>query len=145
MIGLCSEIRELGDTALSYDLAHHMLARQIKGRIAVVTDRPVSLMSAARKQWLKLLRHIERERSSTLSVRRLELANELTRLKSVSFTAERPITDPQASICFGTVDDFLQAPPICNTLYITCQIERHEQYMLASWMPPRGLVVIYDR
>ena len=144
MIGLSSEIRELGNTTLSYDLAHHMLARQLQGRIAVVTDRPVPLMSAVRKQWLKIIRHMERERSSTLSVRRLELADELVRLESVTFTAERPINDPQASICFANVEDFLQAPPVCNTLYITRRIERHEQYMLASWMPPRGLVVVYD-
>lgn len=122
-----------------------MLARQIQGRVAVVTDRPIPLMSATRKQWLKIIRHVERERSSTLSARRFELTDELAYLKNVTFTAERPIADPQASICFATVEDFLQAPPICNTLYITCQIERHEQYMLASWMPPRSLVVVYDR
>ncbi len=145
MIGLYSEIRELGNTTLSYDLAHHMLARQLQGRIAVVTDRPVPLMSAVRKQWLKIIRHMERERSSTLTARRLELTDELERLKNATFTTERPIADPQASICFATVEDFLQAAPVCNTLYIACKVERHEQYMLTSWMPPRSLVVVYDR
>lgn len=145
MIGLSSEIRELSGTTLSHDLTQHMLAHQIQGRIAIVTDRPVPLMSAVRKQWIKIIRHLERERASTLSLRRLELTDELARLKNVTFTVERPISDPQASICFATVEDFLQAPPVCNTLYIACKVERHKQYMLASWMPPHGLVVIYDR
>lgn len=118
----------------------------MSGKIAVVADRPTALMSAARKQWLKLIRLKQRELSSTLSPqRKLEIAHDLECLRGTTFTSQPPATDPQADILFATVEQFLQAPPICKTLYITGDVARHEQYMLATWMPPGGLVVIYDR
>lgn len=145
MTGLILEERELPDTkTLSWDIAHHILGRHSSGKIAVVTDKPTPLMSAARKQWLKIIRRKERERSSTLR-HKYELTEELERLREVSFTARPPFDDLEADISFATVEQFLQAPPICHTLYITYSIERHEQYLLASWMPPRALVVVYAR
>lgn len=144
MIGLSVENRKLiGSKTLSGDLAHHILCHYRGGKIAVVADRPLGLMSSVSKKWHELIRQTARERSSTLSPRRMELEEELNRLKRVSFTIEPPIYDPQADVCFATAEQFLQAPPICQTLYITYKIERHEQYMLAAWMPPRGLVVLY--
>lgn len=147
MIGLYSEKRTIKDsTSLSSDLASHITGRLAHGKIAVVADRPTALMSATRKQWLRLIRLKQREWSSTLSTeRRLELTHDLECLRNATFTSQPPITDPLADISFATVAQFLQAPPICKTLYITGSVERHEQYMLASWMSQSGLVVIYDR
>jgi hypothetical protein len=146
MIGLVTESRRLEKSKpLSKDLARHILTRYRTGKIAVVTDRPISLMSAARKQWMKIIRQTARERSSTLNPRKIEIGEELERLQHVTFTATPPIYDPQADICFATIEQFLQAAPVCRTLYITCGAEKHELYMLASWMPPRGLVVIYEQ
>lgn len=146
MTGLYSEKRTLKDTtSLSFDLASHIFGRMVDGKIAVVTDRPTALMSATRKQWLRLIRLKQRGLSSTLSPhRKLEFTHDLECLRSITFTSQPPVTDPQADISFATVEQFLQAPPICKTLYITGGVERHEQYMLASWMPPHGLVVLYD-
>ncbi len=147
MIGLYSEKRTLKDTtSLSFDLASHIFGRRVNGKVAVVTDQPAALLSATRKQWLRLIRLRQRELSSTLSPqRKLEIAHDLECLRGTTFTSQPPVTDPQADISFATVEQFLQAPPICKTLYITDGVERHEQYMLVSWMPPSGLVVIYGR
>lgn len=146
MIGLVTESRKLeASKPLSKDLAHHIQAHYRTGKIAIVTDKPVALMSAVKKQWMKIIRQAARERSSTLNPRKLEIGEELERLQHVTFTATPPIYDPQADICFATVEQFIQAAPVCRTLYITCGVERHEQYMLASWMPPHGLVVIYEQ
>src|SRR5215213_5231714 len=88
MIGLSVEGRRLdGSNPLSKDLARHMLTRYKSGKIAVVTDRPVVLMSATRKQWVKIIRRTARERSSTLNPRKQEISSELERLQSVAFTA----------------------------------------------------------
>jgi hypothetical protein len=125
-------------------LAHHILHRYQKGKIAVVTDKPAALMSAVSKQWQRIIRQTARERSSTLNPRKSVLDEELGILQKVTFTAKLPNYDPQADVCFATVEHFLQAPPICQTIYIIGDVQAHERYMLVSWMPPRGLVVIYD-
>jgi hypothetical protein len=144
MLGLTVETRKLeGNKTLSGDLARHIRSHYREGKIAIVTDRPTALMSAVSKQWHKIIRQTERERSSTLNPRKSMLDEELASLQQVSFSAKLPIYDPQANVCFATANQFLQAPPICRTLYITYGIEKHEQYMLTAWMPPRGLVVFY--
>jgi hypothetical protein len=144
MLGLGIENRKLvGAKTLSGDLAVHIQHRYKDGKIAIVTDKPTALMSATCKQWQKIIRHVARERSSMLNPRKAELDEELARLKQVTFTAKLPIYDPQADVSFAAVEQFLKAPPICCTLYIACGIERHELYLVTSWMPPGGLVVSY--
>jgi len=146
MIGLYIEQRALkGTTSLSQDLVGHILRQQRRGRVAIVTNKPITLLGAVRKQWSKTIHRVEREQVSTLgTLRKLQLADELSHLRRTTFTTELPINEPIADIAFATARDFLQAPPTCYTLYITCAIERHERYMLASWMPPHGLVVVYE-
>jgi hypothetical protein len=145
MQGLNIEQRRLeGTKTLSADLAQHILRRYYDGKIAVITDRPNVLISSVRKQWLRLIRQKARERSSTLNPRKSELDWELLRLQGVIFTAQLPIYDSHANVCFATIEQFLQAPPVSRTLYITHDIERHELYTVAAWMPAPGLVVIYD-
>jgi hypothetical protein len=145
-IGLTVEHRKLeGSDLLSKDLACHIAEQCLKGTVAIVTERPIPLMSVTRKQWLKLIRKIERARSSTLNhEQRKSLSNDILYLENVTFSAKKPLKDPTASVCFATAKKSLLAPPICQTLYITTSTEKHERYMLTSWMPTNGLVVIYE-
>lgn len=145
MVGLNMETRKLeGTKALSVDLARQILSHFNDGKIAIVTDKPLPLLSATRKQWQKIIRQAERKRSSVLNPRKFEIEGELAHLRRMTFTAKSPTDDPQGEVSFATTEQFLQAPPICQTLYITCGIERHELYMLTAWMPPHGLVVFYE-
>lgn len=144
MHDLVSEHRELGGVTLSKDLARHMSKRLAKGKVAIITDRPLPLLSSVRKQWIKLIRLAQRERSSTLNhSRQNEITQEILRLQNATFSIERPIDDPIADICLATIEQSLLAPPVCRTLYVTCNIQRYELHMVTSWMPQGGLVVIY--
>jgi hypothetical protein len=147
MYGLAVEHRKIDkDMALSKDLAKHIPTRLLNGKIAIVTDQPIALLSSVRKQWVKLIRQAQRERSSVLGKRyKLNLDHNIERLQDTMFTAKPPIQDPVGDISFATVEQFLLAPPICYTLYLTCDVSKREQHMLASWMPPLGLVVVYER
>lgn len=147
MYGLAVEHRKIeGKMVLSKDLANHMSARQLNGKIAVATEKPTALLSAVRKQWFRLIRQAQRERSSVLGKRyKLNLDHHIERLQKTSFTSKPPIDDPIADIAFATVEQFLLAPPVCCTLYLVGDIGKREQHMLASWMPPHGLVVIYEQ
>ena len=147
MYGLRIEHRKLHDgTTLSRDLAEQIYSKVAEGEIAVVTDKPAGLLSAVRKQWFKLIRQTQREQSSTLdSARRQSLAQRITYMQSIKFTAKQPIKDPVANVCFASAEQFIFAPPICSTLYLTAEISKRELYLLASWMPPQGVVIIYEQ
>jgi hypothetical protein len=131
---------------LSKELAYEMQERCIYGNVAVVTDKPVALMSSVRKQWLRLIRLAERERASTLNhARKYELDQSIWRMRNASFTAQDPADDPIAYISFATAERFRRFPPMCSTLYIVGPTEKLEKHMLTSWMPRNGRVVIYDQ
>jgi hypothetical protein len=115
-----------------------------KGTIAIATSHPQALMSSVRKQWLRLIRILQRERASTLNHQRIDDLNKAIHfMQTTSFTAKDPSYDPSTYVSFATVEQFVAAPPMCATLYIVGPVTKTEQYMLASWMRPGGLVVIY--
>ena len=145
--GISIENRTIGDNrSLSRDLAYHIQSRYNCGKIAVVTDNPVALLSSVRKQWLRLIRLTERERASTLdSQRKYELDQDIWRMRNINFTAQDPSNDPIAFISFATVEQFRLFPPLCSTLYIVGAIETIDKHMLTGWMPQNGVVVIYDQ
>jgi hypothetical protein len=147
MYALYTERREInGKNLLSWDLAHHLYLRSLCGKVIVVTDKPTELLSATRKQWLKLMRQVMRQRSSTLNVIRLaELTSQITYMQGLQFSAKQPKDYMDADVTFATAEDFIKVAPICRTAYITHEIDAEKLHMLTSWMPEGGVVVIYTR
>lgn len=146
MHGLCVEKRSLnGHGSLSWDLAHHMFARAQCGKVAIVTDRPKELLSATRRQWMRIYRQGMREHASTLNAHRIpELIQILSRMQAMTFSA-RPLDDLLvADVTLAPADDFVRMPPVCPTVYVTYNFEREKLHMLTSWMPRGGLVVVYE-
>lgn len=129
---------------LSHDLARHILDSSLPGKIAVVTDKPLGLLSSTRKQWLRLIRRTEIERARILNHEQIsELTDKLRWMKSLCFSAKPPIDYLEADITFATSEQLILYAPDCTTIYITCDIPRETMHIITSWMPPRGLVVIY--
>ncbi len=145
MYELYTEQRSInGKSLLSWDLAHHLYLRSAHDKVIVVTDKPVDLLAATRKQWLKLMRQVLRQRASTLNtVRSLELTEQISYMQNLRFSAKRPQEYLDADVTFATAEDFIKIAPICRTAYITCKIEREKLHMLTSWMPKNGVVVEY--
>lgn len=147
MYALYTEWREInGKNLLSWDLARHIYMRSSRQKVIVVTEKPVELLSATRKQWFKLMRYVMRQRSSTLSaMRSLELTGQIGYMQGLQFSAKRPKECLEADITFATVDDLIKIAPICGTAYVTNDVSSEKLHMLTSWMPEGGVVVIYSR
>jgi hypothetical protein len=145
MYVLYTEQRSIsGKDTLSWDLAHHMYLRSVHEKVIVVTDKPVRLLSATRKQWLKLMRKAMRQRSETLNtIRSVELTNQISYMQNLSFSAKCPVGDLIADVTFATAEDFVGVAPVCSTAYVTTRIEKARLHVLTSWMPENGVVVMY--
>lgn len=129
--------------ALSSELAHNIYRHGPQTKIAIVANDPLALLSSTRKQWLKLIRRVRRERSSTLNAKKiLELSQQLAWMERLRFTAKPPQDTLEADVTFATAEDFVRVPPVCRIVYIAYKFEREKLYMLTSWMPKGGLVVI---
>ncbi len=146
MHGLFIEKYSLNHKPLSQQLAGHIAAHGPQGRVAIVTDRPMTLLASVRKQWLRLIRLTERERSSTLKVARKEqLEIHLEWMRQLKFTSKAPEDLLEADVTFAIAGDFVRVPPDCRIVYITYSFEREKLHMLTSWMPRNGVVVIYGQ
>lgn len=146
MYGLKVERRSLGDRSLSCVIVKEILGSVGRGKIVVATDSPAGLLSATKKRWLKIIRHLECDRASTLNAaRRAECSHKITEMRKVQFSSA-PLQDLlTADISFATAESLVQMPPTCATLYVTYEFEREKLHMMTTWMPRDGLVVIYDR
>lgn len=144
MHGLFVEKYSLNHKLLSRQLAEHILSHSTHRKIAVVTDRPAALLASTRKQWLRLIRLVERERSSTLNTARKErLEMQIAWMRQLKFTSKMPKDLLEADVTFATADDFVCTPPDCRIVYVTYSFEREKLHILTSWMPRNGVVVIY--
>lgn len=146
MHGLFVEKHSLQGKPLSRCLAQDIGHRGPQGKLAIVTGKPEALLAATRKQWLKLIRQTQNERSGTINPRRADILTEqILWMQSLSFTSKAPDDQLEADITFATADDFVRIPPVCHCIYVTYEFEREKLHMLTSWMPRNGLVVIYEQ
>lgn len=146
MHGLLVEKYLLEGKGISRQLAQLIAAHGPQGKVAIVTDRPVTLLATVRKQWLRLIRLAENERSSTLNpTRKEQLEIHLEWMRQLRFTAKPPEDMLEADVTFATADDFVRNPPDCQTVYVTHGFEHEKLHMLTSWMPRNGVVVIYGQ
>lgn len=145
MSGLYIERRQLsGAASLSWDMAHHLYARALQGEVVVTCESPSTLRASVRKQWVKLLRRVQRERSSTLDAARIqELTNELNYLQQLHFIADAPGECPTVEVYFATLEALHEVPPNCQTLYVTQPVGSETLEILTQNMPRHALVVLY--
>lgn len=145
MHGIFTEKHALQGKPLSWHLARHISSHGPQDKIAVVANKPDTLLAATRRQWLKLLRQTQNERSSTLNAARADmLVGQISWMQGVSFTSKAPDDVLEADITFATAEDFVRVPPVCRCVYITYAFEREKLHMLTAWMSRNGLVVLYE-
>lgn len=147
MYGLHVEHRQLArGKSLARSLAYQLEMSTWHGKAVVVTDRPLGLMSAVRKQWVRMERKALVERARTLKpMRAAELSQQLFHLREVTFTAKPPDDLLIADVTFAKADDLMRVAPNCKVMYITYDFPKEKLHMITSWMPRNGTVVVYDR
>lgn len=143
MHGLIHEEGSFGANPSTKDLARHLYTRMSCGKVVIVTDKPLPLLSTLRKQWLRLARKVQTERAKTLNATRIyELSHAVSRTHSLRFTVQYPPDEYPGDVYLATVDQLLRWPPECRTMYVTCDVPREQLHLITAWMGRGGLVVI---
>lgn len=143
---LTIERRRIANVSLSRDLAQHIAERSSYGKIVVATDKPISSLSAVRKQWVRILRRTHVERARTLNPERVKrLTWELARLQKIEFSAKAADAMNGFDVVFATANDLAQLAPDCTTLYVTYEFPKEWLHLMTSWMALSALVIIYGQ
>jgi hypothetical protein len=131
--------------SLSRDLVQRLSGGDTGGKVAIVAENPVASLAAARKQWVKLTRRTQRDRSATLNATTIaELTQRIARMQATRFSAKPPDDLLEADITFATAEDFVKFPPTCSAVYVTYKFDKEKLHMLTSWMQRSGRVIIYE-
>jgi hypothetical protein len=145
MHGFYTEHRELpAGSSLSHDLAQHIYMRSAKGSVVVLTDRPHDLAAITKKQWNILIRHVQRERASTLKAARIaELSNQVAWMQDLKFIIKLPKELIDNSIVFASQEEMTTRPPVCSVLYVTKSLGNEVFGSISKNLPIDSIVIIY--
>lgn len=146
MYRLAVEHRFIKDPSqLADNITRHIRRYQVYGRMAVVAREPGVLLGEIKAAWGELKRETRREIDQTTDVgHKARLLNELAYMPQCSFTAMPPIEESYEKVQVATIEQFVEWPTQCQTMFVTYPVVQRELHMATSWMPPYGLVIIYD-
>jgi hypothetical protein len=143
MSDLLYEQDSFGANPGTKQLARHIYTRMYCGPIVIVAANPTALLSALRKQWVKLAHHVQKQRASTLQAARIaELNQAIIRMQTMRFATTWLAATLPANIHIVTVEQLLQHQPICQTLYLTSPTAAEQRGLITNSLPQNALVVI---
>ncbi len=133
-----------GTDSIAADIMRHVHSRQHLGKTIVVCENPVVMLSAARKQWLKLSRTIQKQRASTLNADKiLKYTHAIARMQHMHFTMKQPLERPDADIYFLSPLALGGMPGNCYNLYVLDPLHDNIISLVTQRMPQDGLVIDY--
>lgn len=145
MYGLSTQYKQLKNASLSRDLAENIAERSAYGQVVIAASKPLSSLSAVRKQWVRMIYLLRVERSRTLKADRIiQLTNEINRMRALKFRAGCA-DEFNWNVLFATAQDLARLAPECATLYVTYDFPKEYLHLMASWMPRHSLVVFYGK
>lgn len=134
------------DTApVAADIARHLQSRQYLGTAVVVCENPIAMISATRKQWLRLARNLQKQRASTLNAEEiLRFTHTIMHMQHMQFVCKSPAETSDAEVYFVTPNQLTRMPRNCFSLYLTTYVSEEIISSIAGELPESSLLVNYD-
>jgi len=130
---------------IASDIARHVQSRQYLGTTIVVCRNPLSMLSATRKQWLRLSRNLQKQRASTLNAEEiLRFTHTIMHMQHLQFIAQAPTEKAEGHIFFTTPEELHVLPPGCVSLYIVAPPRAAQLQTWIGSLSADGLVVDYQ-
>lgn len=110
----------------------------------MLAKNPHGLLPAITKQWYKVVRQAERERSSTLNAERvMEFTHQINNMQRLRFLVDPLELGNDGDVLFISPTELHQIPNSCHTLYLTCKLKGNDFATLLERMPAHSLLVRY--
>jgi hypothetical protein len=124
---------------VSLDLTRHLPPRALMGPAAIITERPLVLLSVVKKRWSRLVYEAERQYASTLNrLKRKRIQEELARLRTYTFGANSLKGVDILFLASGQLLPDTTYP----TIYLHMPEVTHLPYVI-SHLTVGGLLVVY--
>lgn len=133
-----------GSESIVADIMRHLHTRQHLGKAVIVHHQAHTLVSPARKQWLKLARSLQKQRASTLNADKiLKYTHGITRMQRMVFSSKTPLERPTADLYFLRPEELGMMPLECWSVYVLCPIGDRAARDMLQQLPERALLIDY--
>ena len=133
-----------GTDSLAADIMRHLHARQSLGSEIIVCDHPIAMLSACRKQWLKLSRMVQRQRAGTLNADKvMKFTHAISRMQRMRFTCKLTCDFPDADVYCLTPSQAAALPFRPASVYLTTTPDKPWIAFAGGHMPTNSLIVDY--
>lgn len=134
-----------GTDSIAADIARHIHSRQQLGTVLIICDQPVAMLSAIRKQWMRLTRTVQRQRASTLNADKiLKYTRSITQMQHIRFTTKQPSYLQDAAIYCLESSDELELPKNCFSVYTLLPLSFHRAQTVVQTIARDALVIDYN-
>jgi len=135
-----------GTDSVAADVMRHLHTRQHLGKAVVVCEQPTSMLSASRKQWLKLSRAIQKQRAATLNADKiLKFTHTITNMQHMTFSMHMPLEKPDADVYFLRSDQLDLLPVHCWSVYVLTSLDVHTAENILGQLPSGALLIDYEK
>lgn len=126
------------------DIARRIYARQLIGKVLIITDNPIATEGIVRKFWLRIMRQHQKQRSQTQhAVLISDLTNTITAMQQLQFTARDPFEAPGADVFVIQPYVLKDLLPICTTIFVLAAVKDADICRLEASLPHNGLLIKY--
>ncbi len=133
-----------GTESIAADVMRHLNTRQHLGKAVVVCEQPAVILSTSRKQWLRLSRSLQKQRSSTLNADKiLKYTHTITRMQRMLFTTKNPLERPEGDVFFLSPDEAEVLAANCWTAYFLSTVDPKTILSMMTQLPDQALAVDY--
>jgi len=135
-----------GTDSIAADMMRHLHTRQHLGKAVIICDQPVAILAAARKQWLKIARSIQKQRASTLNADKiLKYTHTITHMQHMRFSTHTPLEDPGADVYFLAADGCTTMPVHCFSIYQAIDLDENVAQHIIKQLPSEALMIDYNK
>jgi hypothetical protein len=135
-----------GSVNIAADMMRHLHTRQYLGKALVVCEHPSIFILAARKQWLRLSREIQKQRLNTLDADKiLKYTHTITHMQHLGFSTKTPLEDPQADVFFVRKDQLEDIPTQCRSVYVCAELDSSTASSLLAKLSSEALIIDYQQ
>ncbi len=133
-----------GTDSLAADVMRHLHARQHLGKAIIIGSQPIVMLSACRKQWLKLSRTVQRQRAATLNADKiLKYTHNITRMQRMDFTYKTALTHPEADVYCLSPEQTDVLPARCLSIYLTTDMDEKTARVVIDQLDQDALIIDY--
>lgn len=127
------------------DIVRLIYARQLVGKMLIITSQPIATRAIIHKMWLEIIHQHVRDRKHVIEPAVFDdVTKSIEHMKQLKFTVNAPFENPYNDVFMLYPCDLEEILPQCTTIFVMAAVQPDLIEPVIGCMPDNGLVVWYE-